>query len=113
MDLVIDPVGSTLQASLSILAPEGRLVFVGNAGGGSLDVDLWHAMHNNQTLRGVFMGALFERPAVHNTVDELLMTVVEKRLKVVVDRLFPLEDASAAHAHAESGNPLGRVVMKP
>ncbi len=113
MDLVIDPVGSTLQASLSILAPEGRLVFVGNAGGGSLDVDLWHAMQNNQTLRGVFMGALFERPAVHNTVDELLMTVVEKRLKVVIDRVFPLEDASAAHAHAESGNPLGRVVMKP
>ncbi|WP_245505825.1 zinc-binding dehydrogenase [Rhizobium sullae] len=31
-DLVIDPVGSTLQASLSALAPEGRLVFVGNAG---------------------------------------------------------------------------------
>lgn len=31
VDLVIDPVGSTLQASLSALAPEGRFIFVGNA----------------------------------------------------------------------------------
>jgi len=47
VDLVIDPVGSTLQASLSALAPEGRLVFLGNAGGGKLDVDLWQPMQNN------------------------------------------------------------------
>ena len=39
VDLVIDPVGTTLPVSLSALAPEGRLVFVGNAGGGSLTVD--------------------------------------------------------------------------
>lgn len=112
-DLVIDPVGSTLQASLSALAPEGRLVFVGNAGGGGLNVELWPAMQNNQTLHGVFMGSLFERPQVHKTVDELLMAVAERRLEAVIDRVFPLKDASAAHAHAETGNPLGRVVMKP
>lgn len=112
-DLVIDPVGSTLQASLSALAPEGRLVFVGNAGGGGLNVELWQAMQNNQTLYGVFMGALFERPAIHSTVDDLLTAVAEKRLQVVIDRVFPLTDASAAHAQAETGNPLGRVVMRP
>lgn len=37
VDLVIDPVGTTLPASLSALAPEGRLVFVGNVGGGQPD----------------------------------------------------------------------------
>lgn len=61
VDLVIDPVGTTLPASLSALAPEGRLVFVGNAGGDSLTVDLWPAMQSNQTLMGVFMGPLFAR----------------------------------------------------
>jgi NADPH2:quinone reductase len=110
-DLVIDPVGSTLQASLSALAPEGRLVFVGNAGGGGLDVDLWQPMQNNQTLLGVFMGPLFEKPAVHGTVDELLRSVAEKRLEVLIDRAFPLEDAALAHQYAETAKPLGRVVM--
>jgi NADPH:quinone reductase-like Zn-dependent oxidoreductase len=60
VDLVIDPVGTTLPVSLSALAPEGRLVFVGNAGGGSLTVDLWPAMQSNQTLMGVFMGPLLQ-----------------------------------------------------
>ncbi|MEP7456548.1 zinc-binding alcohol dehydrogenase family protein [Phyllobacterium sp. SB3] len=112
-DLVIDPVGSTLQASLSALAPEGRLVFVGNAGGGELKVELWQPMQNNQTLHGVFMGTLFERSAVHDTVDELLKATVEKRLEVVIDRVFPLRDASKAHEYAETAKPLGRVVMIP
>ncbi len=112
-DLVIDPVGSTLQASVSALAVEGRLVFVGNAGGGGLDVDLWSPMQNNQTLYGVFMGSLFERPAVHRTVDELLEATAEGRLDVVIDRVFSLREASKAHEYAETARPLGRVVMTP
>ncbi|RVH34252.1 quinone oxidoreductase family protein [Sinorhizobium meliloti] len=112
-DLVIDPVGSTLQDSLAALAPEGRLVFVGNAGGGGLNVDLWQPMQNNQTLHGVFMGPLFERPAVHQTVDELLSAAAQKKLEVVIDRIFPLREAPDAHHYSETAKPLGRVVMKP
>lgn len=48
-------------ASLSALAPEGRLIFVGNAGGGNLEVELWQAMQNNQTLHGVFHGCTFRK----------------------------------------------------
>lgn len=110
-DLVVDPVGSTLQDSLSALAPEGRLVFVGNAGGSGLEIDLWQPMQNNQTLHGVFMGPLFERPAVHQTIDELLKSVARKRFKVPIDRTFRLRDAALAHDHAETAKPLGRVVM--
>lgn len=113
VDLVIDPVGSTLQASLSALAVEGRLVFVGNAGGSSLDVDLWSPMQNNQTLHGVFMGSLFERSAVHRSVDELLQATADRRLDVVIDQVFPLREAAKAHEYAETAKPLGRVVMTP
>ncbi|WP_437891452.1 quinone oxidoreductase family protein [Phytobacter sp. V91] len=113
VDLVIDPVGITLPASLSALAPEGRLVFVGNAGGGSLTVDLWPPMQSNQTLMGVFMGPLFERPGVRTSVDNMLQAVVAGRIRVVIDRIFPLANAAAAHEFAETAKPLGRIVMKP
>jgi len=113
VDLVIDPVGSTLQASLSALAPEGRLVFLGNAGGGKLDVDLWQPMQNNQTLHGVFMGTTFERPSVHGTVDDLLAAAAAGMIDVVIDRSFALKNAAQAHHYAESAKPLGRVVMTP
>lgn len=113
VDLVIDPVGATLPASLSALAPEGRLVFVGNAGGGSLTVDLWPPMQSNQTLMGVFMGPLFERPGVRSSVDDMLQAVAAGRIRVVIDRIFPLTNAAEAHEFAETAKPLGRIVMKP
>ncbi|WP_341727503.1 zinc-binding alcohol dehydrogenase family protein [Pseudoxanthomonas putridarboris] len=112
-NLVIDPVGTTLPASLSALAIEGRLVFVGNAGGSSLAVDLWPAMQSNQTLLGVFMGPLFERPAVRATVNNLLQAIVTGRIRAVIDRTFPLSEAAAAHEFAETAKPLGRTVMRP
>ncbi|CNF54118.1 TPA: zinc-binding alcohol dehydrogenase family protein [Yersinia enterocolitica] len=113
VDLVIDPVGTTLPASLAALAPQGRLVFVGNAGGGSLTVDLWPPMQSNQTLMGVFMGPLFEKPGVWASVDDMLQAVAAGRIRAVIDRIFPLANAAAAHEFAETAKPLGRIVMKP
>ena len=113
VDLVIDPVGTTLPVSLSALAPEGRLVFVGNAGGDSLTVDLWPAMQSNQTLMGGFMGPLFARHGVRTSVDDMLQAVAAGRVTVVIDRIFPLANAAAAHEFAETAKPLGRIVMKP
>ncbi len=40
VDLLVDPVGSTLQDSLAALRSEGHLVFVGNAGGSQPSIDL-------------------------------------------------------------------------
>ena len=113
VDLVVDPVGTTLPASLAALAPQGRLVFVGNAGGGSLTVDLWPPMQSNQTLMGVFIGPLFERHGVRTRVDDMLQAVAAGRIRVVIDRIFPLANAAAAHEFAETAKPLGRIVMKP
>lgn len=113
VDLVIDPVGTTLPASLAALAPQGRLVFVGNVGSGSLTVDLWPPMQSNQTLMGVFMGPLFEKPGVWASVDDMLQAVAAGRIRVVIDRIFPLANAAAAHEFAETAKPLGRIVMKP
>ncbi|WP_329959101.1 quinone oxidoreductase family protein [Shinella sumterensis] len=89
VDLVIDPVGATLPSSLAVLSPESRLVFVGNAGGGNLSVDLWPAMQSNQTLHGVFMGRLFERPRIRSTVDALLVALENREIEVRIERVSP------------------------
>lgn len=112
-DLVVDPVGTTLATSLRALRAEGRLVFVGNAGGGTLNPDLWPAMAANQSLLGVYTGPLYTRPEVSATVDRLLSDAADGVLDVVIDRSFALDDAAAAHDHAERGRPFGRVVMQP
>lgn len=113
VDLVVDPVGATLQSSLAVLRPEGRLVFVGNAGGSQLSIDLWPAMQANQSLSGVFMGTQLEKPDVYGTVSRMLDWAAAGDIKVIVDRTFPLAAAAEAHAYAESNSILGRVVIVP
>lgn len=113
VDLVVDPVGSTLETSLRALAPEGRLIFVGNAGGGDLAVSLWPALQTNQSLLGVFMGTQFAKPEVFSTVDSVLADIAAGKLEALIDREFSLSQAAEAHDHAERGKPFGRVVMVP
>lgn len=113
VNLVVDPVGSTLRSSLAALQPEGRLIFVGNAGRAALDLDLWPALQANQSLLGVFMGTQLEKPEVHGTVSHMLEKAARNDIKVIIDRTFSLADAAVAHAYAESSSVLGRVVLLP
>lgn len=113
VDLVVDPVGTTLNASLEVLKPEGRLVFVGNAGGDGVKADLWKAMQSNQSLHGVFMGTQLIKPGVHEAVSRILADAAEGSLKVAIAARFPLSEAAAGHAFAEGSTKLGRVILNP
>jgi NADPH:quinone reductase len=113
VDLVVDPVGTTLQVSRAVLRPEGRLVFVGNAGGSQFSIDLWQLMQANQSFLGVFMGTQFEKPEVCRTVSQMLELASAGDLEVLVDRIFPLANTAVAHAYAEGNSILGRVVIDP
>ncbi|WP_148255386.1 quinone oxidoreductase family protein [Aidingimonas lacisalsi] len=112
-NLIVDPVGTTLPVSLKALAQEGRLVFVGNAGGGDLALDLWPALQANQSLFGVFMGTKFIEPQIRATVDDLLLRVAASKLTVFLDKRFPLASAVEAHDYAERCRPFGRVILQP
>lgn len=113
VDLIVDPVGSTLATSLAALRDEGVLVSVGNAGGPALTVDFWPALQRNQTVIGVFMGTILSSPAVHQAVDTMLASLAKGSLTVPIDRRFPLAEAAAAHRYAEDNKILGRIVLIP
>lgn len=113
VDVALDPIGSTLPISIAALAPEGRLIFVGNAGSVNMDVDLWMPMQSNHTLLGVFMGTQLEKHTVWSMVDRTLQDLATRRIRAVIDQTFPLSRASTAHAYAEMAKPFGRVVLKP
>ncbi|HMF84557.1 MAG TPA: zinc-binding alcohol dehydrogenase family protein [Acidimicrobiia bacterium] len=113
VDLVVDPVGSTLPGSVQALAYRGRLTLVGSAGRDPRPFDAGMLMMGNQTLTGVFLGAEITTPRVQALVDRLLAEVAKLEIRVVVDRRFPLADAAAAHAYLESRQAFGRVVLVP
>lgn len=113
VDVALDPNGITLPTSISALATEGRLIFVGNAAGSNINVNLWKSMKSNHTLLGVFMGTQLEKRAVWSLVDSIFQDLAKKRIRAVIDRTFPLSQAAFAHAYAETAKPFGRIVLRP
>jgi len=116
VNLVVDAVGGdTLQRSLLCLGYRGRAITVGNASRGELRLDPTPLMGGNRSLTGVFLGAelAFHTARVRAMLDAILRDLAAGALQVVVDRTFPLAEAAAAHAYAESRAPFGRVVLVP
>ena len=116
VDLVVDPVGGrTLEASIASLAYRGRVSWVGRAGREVAPPEVWPLMEKNATLTGVFLGAEMARsPArVRAMIERLLQRVASGELSVVIDRVFPLAEAAAAHVYIESRRAFGRVLLRP
>jgi NADPH2:quinone reductase len=115
-DVIVDSVGgSTLQGSIRCLAYRGRCVTVGDAGRqGTEQMDISTLRPNNQSLTGYFMGAeLFLAPRVHALIAGHLEDIAAGRLRVVIDRRYPLADAAEAHRYIESRQAFGRVLLLP
>jgi NADPH2:quinone reductase len=116
VDLVIDSVGTTLAGSIAAAGYRGRIVSVGQAGRVPervVDVNTMSQM--NKSLTGVFFGGeMMMRPDItRGLVERLLGEVASGKLRVVIDRTYPLSEAAAAHAYIESRQAFGRVILVP
>jgi len=115
-ELVVDSVGgATLQGSLDCLGYRGRCITVGDTSRGGKQIDVASLAAGNRSLTGVFLGAetVFGAARVRPMIEGHLRDVASGALRVVIDRRFPLAEAAAAHAHIESRNAFGRVLMIP
>ena len=116
VDLILDSIGGqTLVDDIGALAYRGTLVSVGVAGRAGSSIEAKELWAQNNTLRGVFLGGalLTEYPRVHGMIADLFERVARGEVHVEIDRTFPLAEAAAAHAHIESRQAFGRVVMTP
>jgi NADPH2:quinone reductase len=114
VDLVVDPVGGTkLQASLASLGHRGRISFVGDAGREKTLLDVSSMREGNRSITGVFLGGEITTDRVHNNIQRLIDEAARGEFQVVIDRVFPLAEAAAAHAYIESRQAVGRVLLVP
>lgn len=113
VDVVVDPVGSTLPDSMAVLGYRGRVSLVGQAGRNPTKVDPWTLMEGNRSITGVFLGAEIATDRAHNMIQRLIDEVGRGELKVVIDKTFPLNEAAAAHEYIESRKAVGRVLLIP
>ncbi len=106
VDVVFEHVGTaTWDDSLASLASGGRLVTCGATTGYDAKVDLRFLFSRQLSLLGSYMGSKSE-------LQTVMKLVAAGRLKPIVDRVFPLAEAAAAHAYLESGSQFGKVVLR-
>jgi NADPH:quinone reductase-like Zn-dependent oxidoreductase len=105
-DVVVEHVGkATWQGSVRALAKGGRLVTCGATTGAEVSTDLRYIYSRELTIYGSYMAGMGE-----------LLNVVEffrqKKLKAVVDSVFPLQKAADAQTRMETSKHFGKIVLK-
>jgi NADPH:quinone reductase-like Zn-dependent oxidoreductase len=105
VDVVVDNVGTTFMQSLRCLKKGGRLLTVGNSGGPRFEIDNRFIFAKHLSIIGSTMSPLKD----FSTVMDL---VVAGKLKPVLDKSFPLNDAAAAQERLWKGENFGKVTLE-
>lgn len=105
VDAVVDSVGgASWPGALRALRPGGRLVSFGDTAGDVAEVELARLFLSWIRIQGTTMGSPRE-------FDALLRHVAGADWRPVVDSVFPLRDAAAAHARLDAADRFGKVVL--
>lgn len=106
-DLVLDNLGgSYLAGSLQLLKPLGRLVSMGMVAGLEATIPVRGLFFAQQRILGTLMGDRAD-------LEWGLELVAAGKVRAVVDRVFPLRDAAAAHARLADAAQTGSIVLDP
>ena len=106
-DVVFEHVGpSTWEASLRVLGKGGRLVTCGATSGPSVQLDLRYVFSRQLTVLGSMMGTRVE-------LDTVARLIGERKLRPIVDTVFPLREARAAQERMLKRDVFGKLILTP
>lgn len=116
VNVVLDMVsGDYVPRNLKCLAQDGRHVTIAVLGGPKAELNMAFVMMRRLTLTG---STLRPRSDGFKTAlaDEIAQTAwplfTSRELQPVMDQVFPLADAAAAHSRMEAGDHIGKIVLK-
>jgi NADPH2:quinone reductase len=116
MDVILDMIGGDYTAkNIDILAPNGRLVQIATQGGAKVEVDLRKIMQKRLIITGSTMRprTVEEKGNIARELFEKVWPLLEsKKINLVIDKVFSLQKASEAHTYLESGQHIGKVILR-
>lgn len=106
VDIVVEHVGEAVFAkAMTTLAYGGRLVTCGTTAGIRAEIALNHLFAKQLSLLGSYMGDFAE-------LKDVVALLEAGKLRPVVDRVFPVREAAAAHRRMEAREHFGKIVLK-
>ncbi len=113
---VLDMVGGDyLPRNLKCLAEDGRHVSIAVQRGAKVEINIGQLMVRRHTLTGSTLRArnVAFKSMVAAELRRLVWPHVEEgRLRPVIDRVLPLDQADAAHVRMEAGDHVGKIVLE-
>jgi len=116
VDVVLDMVaGDYVARELSCLADDGRLVIIAVQGGVKSEFNAGEVLRRRLTVTG---STLRPRPvafkaAIARALREKVWPLLDaRRIQPVIERVFDAPQAAAAHALMESGQHVGKIVLR-
>lgn len=113
-DLVLECVGGEVfEKSLLCLAPLGRLITYGVAGGVPATVLTPLLLFHNVSVIGFHLGRYYQLKPNREPMHEILRLVVAKKIRPVINTTFPLAEVARAHDHLSQRRTRGKVLLTP
>jgi NADPH2:quinone reductase len=116
VDVILDMVaGDYVTREINCLADDGRLVIIALLGGAKATADLGQILRRRLTITG---STLRPRPvefkaAIVDKLQQHVWPLLESgKIKPVICKVFPLEEAAEAHRLMESSTHIGKLVLK-
>ena len=116
VDVVLDMVGGDYFARhLKLLAKDGRLVHIATTHSSNVELDLRTVMAKRLMITGSTLRSrsIEEKARLRNGLEEHLWPLVrERKIRPILDSVFPLNEAWKAHGRMESSLHIGKIVLQ-
>jgi NADPH2:quinone reductase len=116
VDVILDMVGgSYMQRNIRSLAVDGRLVQIAFLESSAAPLDLMSMMLKRLTLTGSTLRprSLEYKAQLASALKTYVWPLLEQRkVRVLVDRWFELDQVAEAHRHMESNRHIGKIILK-
>jgi NADPH2:quinone reductase len=116
VDVILDMVGGDyIPREISCLADDGRLSLIALLGGAKAPLDLGQVLRRRLTITGSTMRPrpIAFKAAIASKLRDRVWPLLEAgKIKPVIYKTFPLEQAAQAHALMETSTHVGKIMLK-
>jgi NADPH2:quinone reductase len=115
IDVVLDMIGGEyLKKNLTVLRPEGRLVYINAVDGNKVQLNISQVMMKRLTITGSTLRSRdyqFKKELTADIKKKVWPLMDSGKFKPVIFKTFPLAEAAEAHRLLESGTHTGKIIL--
>lgn len=129
IDVIMDPIGGdNIEKDRRVLKPTGKVIVFGMAkavtgekanpikalitGLKMFHINLMGLFSQNHGIFGLNVLRIWRYPMMRQTGLSILKGFENKELEIVIDKVFPLEQAAEAHKYLQDRKNIGKVVLR-